>query len=67
MRATEATKRGTTCDFQTAGEKREVNEIKEVERGVQLFERAKPVLMETGWLPDGFCQREKGEQREENA
>lgn len=45
----------------------EVNEIKEAGRGVQLLERAKPVLMETGWLPDGFCQREKGEQREGNA
>lgn len=53
------------CEFQTVREKREANEIKEAGRSVQLFERerAKPVLMETGWLPDGFCQREKGTER----
>lgn len=46
-------------------ERREANEIKEAGRSVQLFEgeRAKPVLMETGWLPDGFCQRERGTER----
>lgn len=57
-----------TRDFQTAGKKGDVNEIKEAEGSVQFFffERAKPVLMETGWLPDGFCQREKREHREEN-
>lgn len=38
-----------------------MNEIKETGISVQLFERerAKPVLMETVWLPDGFCQRER--------
>lgn len=48
-------------------EKREANGIKETGRSVQLFERererAKPVLIETGWLPDGFCQRERGTER----
>lgn len=44
-----------------------MNEIEKAEGSVQFFEREKPVLMETGWLPDGFCQREKGEHREENA
>ena len=46
-------------------QKREANEIKEAGRSVQLFEgeRAKPVLMETGWLPDGSCQRERGTKR----
>ena len=60
-------KKKRTCDFQMVGEKRKVNEIKEAWKSVQLFESTKPVLMETGWLPDGFCQREKGEQREGNA
>lgn len=53
------------CELQTVREKREANEIKEAGRSVQLFarERAKPVLMETGWLPDGFCQRERRTER----
>lgn len=52
-------------EFQTVREEREANEITEAGRSVQLFERkrAKPVLMETGWLPDGFCQRERGTER----
>lgn len=53
------------CEFRTVRQKREANEIKEAGRSVRLFEgeRAKPVLMETGWLPDGSCQRERGTKR----
>lgn len=45
--------------------RREENEIKLTERSVPLYEgeRAKPLLMETSWLPDGVCQQERGTEK----